>query len=188
MSYALVIGGKAMSKSTLVRQIAHGLAARGLRVAGFMQRTFEEGPGRMAVEVVRIRDGSAVRLGRTVAEPGSAAAVCSFAFEDQGFAEARRWIEADVAGADVLVLDGMGKLELGGGGHRGAIEYALRAGPPVVLAVREDNLVYALDALALDEPVASYGTSEDTAALDRFLDAMGRASAAAKGQGSAPKA
>jgi len=179
MSYALVIGGKAVSKSTLAGQIVRGLAARGLRVAGFTQRTFEEGPGRKAVEVVRIHDGSAVRLGRTSAEPGDAAAVCSFAFEAQGFAEVRRWIEADAAGADVIVLDGMGKLELGGGGHRGAIEYALRAGPPVILAVREDNLVYALDALALDEPVASYGTSEDAGAFDRFLDAVGSAAATA---------
>lgn len=175
MRYALVVGEKSSRKSAVMRRIADGLAARGLRVAGFTQRMFEEGPGRKRVEVVRVGDGRAVPLARTTADPGDAAAICSFAFESPAFEEARRWIEADAAEADVILLDGIGKLELGGGGHRGAIEYALRAGPPVVLALREDNLVYAMDALALEEPLASYGTTEDAAALDRFLNAVGSA-------------
>jgi nucleoside-triphosphatase THEP1 len=183
MSYALVIGEKGRHKSTAMREVAQGLTARGLRVAGFTQRTFEVAPGRKTVEVVRVCDGSAVQIARTSADPGDAAAVCSFAFESPAFEEARRWLEADAAAADVIVLDGMGKLELGGGGHRGTIEYALRAGLPVVLGVREDSLVYALEALALGEPLASYGTTEDAAALDRFLDAIARVTASARGRG-----
>ncbi len=179
MSYALVIGTRATSKSTLASQVVSALSARGWRVAGFTQRTCEEGPGRKTVEVVRIRDQSAVRIGRTAPAPGDAAAVCAFGFEVDGFVEARRWVEADAAGADVLVLDGLGKLELGGGGHRGAIDHALRSGALVVLAVREENLVYALEALGLEEPVASYGASADAAELDRFVDAVGRAVTAA---------
>lgn len=171
MRYALVIGEKGR-KSAAVLQIAVDLALRGLRVAGFAQRTFEEGPGRKAIEVMRLRDGTTLPLARTTADPGCATAVCSFAFDSASFEETGRWIEADVAEADVVVLDGVGKLELAGAGHRAAIEYALRAGPPVILAVREDNLVYAFEAFALEEPLASYGTSEGAAALERFLDAV----------------
>jgi nucleoside-triphosphatase THEP1 len=175
MSYALVIGEKG-TKSTAMREIAEGLAARGLRVAGFTQRIFEEGEGRKFVEVVRLRDGAAIRLARTVADPGSAPAVCSFAFDPAAFEEVRRWMEEDAVGAGVIVLDGLGKVELGGGGHPKTIEHAFRAGPPVVLAVREDNLVYALESFALDEPLASYATaSDDAEALTRFLEAVEQA-------------
>lgn len=181
MSYALVIGEKGSRKSTVVREIAQRLTARGLRVAGFTQRILEEGPGRKTVEVVRVSDGRAALLARTCADPGEAAAVCSFAFEGQAFEEARRWVESDAPDADVIVVDGMGKLELGGGGHRGTIEYALRAGRPVVLGLRDDNLVYAMEALALEEPLASLGTAEDDAALERFVHAVARASERAPG-------
>ena len=175
MSYALVIGEKGSRKSTVMREIAQRLTARGLRVAGFTQRVSEERPGRKTVEVVRVSDGRAVLLARTSADPGEAAAVCSFAFEGQAFEDARRWVESDAPDADVIVVDGMGKLELGGGGHRGTIEYALRAGPPVVLGLRDDNLVYAMEALALEEPLAFLGTAEDDAALERFVHAVARA-------------
>jgi nucleoside-triphosphatase THEP1 len=172
MSYALVIGNKDGRKSIVMREIADALAGRGVRVAGFTQRTSEQGPGRKAVEVVRLRDAASVRLACTTTDPGSAAGVCSFAFDANAFAESRRWIEEDVAGADVIVLDGLGKLELGGGGHRATIEHALRAGPLVVLSVKEDVLVYALEALALEEPIASLATGEGSDALDGFVAAV----------------
>ena len=94
MSYALVIGEKNGRKSAAMREIADALVRRGLRVGGFTQRIFEEGPGRKVVDLVRLRGAMTLRLAHTTTEPGSAAAVCSFAFDAAAFDEARRWIDS----------------------------------------------------------------------------------------------
>ncbi len=170
MSYALVLRERSGREPSAVGAIVEGLARRGLRVAGFTQRTFEDASGRMAVDVVRLRDGQSVPLARMAADAGNGPGVCSFTFDADAFARARGWIDEDLACADVVVLDAVGKLELGGAGHRAAIEHALRAGPPVVLSVREEDLVYAMEALGLGEPLAACATGGGAEALKAFVD------------------
>lgn len=172
MPYALIIGDSGGDRSAMARDVARRLAGRGLRVAGFTQRIREVTEGRKAIEVERLGGGAAIALARTSAAAGPGPAVCSYAFDAAAFEEVRRWVEADAAGAQVLVLDGLGKLELGGGGHRAALELALRAGPPVVLAVRRDQVFYALEALDLDAPLASCAGEDGAAALDQLVEAV----------------
>lgn len=178
MTWALLVAAKGGRRSRLAADVAARLAARGLAVGGFVQRTDEPSPGRKVITARRLRDGREVALGATdPAPPGAAAAgaadasSCALRFDPAGFAAARAWLEEDAA-ADLVVLDALGKLELAGEGHRPALARALALGRPVVLAVRDDQLVYALEALGLDEPAAAYAEGDGEAALDAFLDAV----------------
>jgi nucleoside-triphosphatase THEP1 len=174
MAYALVIGGKGGRRSQAARNVADALVARGLRVGGFTQRATESDGGKKRIDLVHARDGRMVPLARSAA-PGDDAAACSLSFERAAFDEARLWVEHDAPECDVLVLDALGKLELGGEGHRATLAHALASGRVVVLAVRDDQLVYAVEALGLDEPVASYTDGSGAAALDEFVQAVVRA-------------
>jgi nucleoside-triphosphatase THEP1 len=176
MSYALVIGGKGGRRFEAVRSVAAALAARGLRVGGFTQRTVRPETGPASIEMTRLGGGPTLPLARSGAA-GAAAdpASCSFAFDAGAIDQARRWVEEDARVADVVVLDGIGALELGGGGHRSAVEKALAAGVLALLAVRDDQLVYALEALGLAEPVAAFRAGDGPAALAVFVDDLVRA-------------
>lgn len=177
MRYALVVAGRGGKRSRLAQDVAARLAARGLRVGGFVQRTTEGEGGAKSIDLVRVPDGRTVPLARSA--PAGAGGGCALAFDPAGFAEARRWIEVDAAASDLVVVDGIGKLELGGEGHRGAVAHALAAGGLVLLAVRDDQLVYALEALGLGEPVAAYAEGEGEPALAAFVAAVERAARAA---------
>lgn len=172
MTWALVVAAKGGRRSRAAREVADALVARGLRVGGFVQRTDEPAPGRKSLAVVRLRDGLERPLARPAAPAPADGAACSLAFDPAGFAEARAWLEEDAPAADVLVLDALGKLELSGQGHRAALDRALASGPPVVLAVRDDQLVYAVEALGLDEPLAAYADGDGAAARDAFVAAV----------------
>ena len=178
MAYALVIAGKGGKRSLLAREVADAIAGRGLRVGGFTQRMLEPATGVKTIEIVRIRDGRSVTLARSTPDPGGDPSACSFAFDRAALDEASRWIDADAPQADVLVLDGLGKLELGGEGHRATLDRAVASATVVVLAVRDDQLVYALEALGLGEPVAAYTEGEGAAALAAFVDEVVRAARA----------
>jgi nucleoside-triphosphatase THEP1 len=186
MSYAVVVAAKGGRRSWVAREVAEGLAARGLAVGGFTQRTVDGEGGDKTIDLVHARDGRLVPLARTVKQPAPAeGGGCSLAFDAAGFDTARRWVEEDVHRSDVLVLDAIGKLELGGEGHRAAVAAALAGASPVVLAIRDDQLVYALEALGLGEPVAAYTDGEGAAALAEFLDAVARAARKARKVGQA---
>ncbi len=182
IAWALVIAGKGGRRSHVARDVAGALAARGVRVGGFTQRTVESDTGTKTIDLVHVPDGRTAPLARTAPSAAEAAA-CTLAFDRAAFEEARRWIEADAPASDVLVLDGIGKLELGGEGNRAAVAQALATGRLVVLAVRDDQLVYAIEALGLDEPVAAYTDGSGPAALERFVEEV--ASAASRRTGAA---
>jgi nucleoside-triphosphatase THEP1 len=173
-TYALVIAGKGGRRSQAARNVAGALAARGLRVGGFTQRTVESETGAKTIDLVHVRDGRVVPLARPAA-PSADPTTCSLAFEPAAFEEARRWIEEDAESTDVLVVDGLGKLELGGEGHRAAVASALATARLVVLAIRDDQLVYAMEALGLGEPLAAYTDGSGSAALDAFVAEVARA-------------
>jgi nucleoside-triphosphatase THEP1 len=183
MTWALVVAARGGQRSRAAREVADALLASGLRVGGFVQRTDEVGAGAKVLTVVRLRDGLERPLARPAAQVSADGAACSLAFDPAGFAEARAWVDEDVGAAQVLVLDGLGKLELSGEGHRAALDRALGSGAPVVLAVRDDQLVYAVEALGLGDPLASYTDGEGAAAREAFVAAV---VTAARGRPGAP--
>lgn len=173
--WALVVAGRGGRRSVAAREVADALAARGLRVGGFTQRTTEAEGGAKTIDLVRARDGASAPVARSVDRAPLDGGGCSIAFDAGGFEAGLRWIEEDAGASDVLVVDGIGKLELGGGGHRAAVARALAAERPVVLAIRDDQLVYVLEALGLGEPVAAYSDGEGPAALAAFVAEVARA-------------
>jgi len=172
--WAAVVAGKGGRRSRAAREVAEALAARGLRVGGFTQRTIEDDAGAKTIGLMRAAGGAEVPLARSVVPPPGSSG-CSIVFEAAGFEAARRWVAEDAPGSDVVVLDGIGKLELGGEGHRAAVARALADARLVVLAVRDDQLVYVIEALGLEEPVAAYTDGDGPAALDAFVAEVARA-------------
>jgi nucleoside-triphosphatase THEP1 len=176
VSWALVVAARGGKRSRAAREVASALSARGLRVGGFTQRTLDHEDGSKEFELVRAAGGASIPLARAekraaIAEGGG----CSVVFDPAAFEAARRWIDGDAPASDVLVLDGIGKLELAGEGHRAALTGALAAAPLVVLAIRDDQLVYAVEALGLDEPVATYTDGDGPGALAAFVDGVAAA-------------
>lgn len=176
MAFALVIGEKGGSRSEAVREIAEALAARGVKVGGFTQRTLRPAAGASRIEISRVGKAAVRTLARSGAEGGGAdPASCAFVFDAAVLEEVRRWVLEDAADADVVVLDGIGALELGGGGHREAVAHALAAAPVAILSVRHDQLVYALEAFDPGDPLAAYTAGEGPAALAAFAADVARA-------------
>lgn len=176
MTWALVIGAKGGSRFEAVREIAAALAARGVRVGGFTQRTLRPAAGASTIEISRVGGGPSRTLARSGAgADGTDPASCAFAFDPGVLEEVRRWIEEDAAAADAVILDGIGTLELGGGGHRAAVAHALARARVAILSVRHDQLVYALEAFDTGEPLAAFTADEGPAALAAFVDEVARA-------------
>ncbi len=179
--YALVTGGNGGVRSGLMAELAERLAARGLRVGGFVElRRLDARPGETAIELIRVpgRERRALAHHHPAPDPNESGG-CSLVFLPDGFEAASRWLEEDRGRADVVLVDGIGKLELAGEGHRPALSRALAAGDPVVLlSVRDEQLVYALEALGLEEPVAAVsaadGERERAAFVERLAGAVGR--------------
>lgn len=187
MTWALVVAAKGGKRSRAAADIADALRARGVRLGGFVQRMAEPAPGTKEISLVRLRDGRERLLARTTPaaapsptvspaalQPAAAdeASACLIGFDPAGFAEARAWVNEDAATMDLLLLDAIGKLELSGEGHRDAVRRALSSGKPVALAIRDDQLVYAMEAFGLDEPLAAYTDGDGDAARDAFVAAL----------------
>jgi nucleoside-triphosphatase THEP1 len=181
VSWALVVAARGGKRSRVAREVVDALAARGLRVGGFTQRTLDHEDGAKSFELVRAAGGAAIPLARADKRaPAVEGGGCSVVFDAAAFEAARGWVEADAAASDVVVIDGIGKLELAGEGHRAAVTRALAAAPLVVLAVRDDQLVYAVEALGLEEPVAAYTDGEGGGALEAFVGVVAAAARAGR--------
>ena len=177
MGYALVTGSKGGRRSAAMLEVAGRLAARGLRVAGFVQLLRAQDGEREAIELMRLAGGERLALARTGGEPDEATqqGVCTLVFETAGFAHALAWLREDAPGADVLLLDGLGRLELRGQGHRASIDHALATPGLTVLSVRDEHLFETVETLGLGEPVAHLTVEEGPAARDAFVDALAAA-------------
>lgn len=183
--WALIECERSKPKSEFALELARVLAGRGLRVGGFAQPQRLDERGEKGYELVRLSTGERAVLARggTAAQAGEEA-VCDFAFRQGVFDLARRWIEED-AGADVLILDGIGKLEAAGRGHAASLRRALELPPAtrVVLATRPSQLFYVVERFGLGEPIASLGLPAVEAERAAFAGALARAGASQSGQG-----
>ena len=115
-------------------------------------------------------EASSLARRATDARPGEET-FCSFAFDLTAFARARSWIEGDVEGCDVIVIDEVSRLEAAGRGHADAIVDALASGRLVVLSVRADQAFDVLSRFALEEPAAALELARSPS-LDVFVPAL----------------
>ena len=150
--------------SPLVR-IAAALLAERVRVAGFAQEPVEQDAERTGYELRRLESRERRPVARrATAEPADGeCAFCSLYFDENAFAAAREWIREDAGHAEVLLIDGVSKLEAAGRGHAGALREALRHSSLVVLAVRPEQLFAIMERFDLPEPIATLEDTSDEA-------------------------
>ena len=171
--WALILGGKGAGKSSTTKRVAERLNARGVAIGGVFQPALYEDGERVGYVARRV-DGpdSCVLAWRGAApsgtQPETQAAYCSFVFNQDAFASARTWIRAAASEAEVVVIDEVSALEVGGGGHHDAIQEALQGQAIVLLSVRADQLFGVMERFGLDEPVA-YVDAGDESELEAFV-------------------
>jgi nucleoside-triphosphatase THEP1 len=169
--WAPLVGGKGDRAAGVPLAVARALRERGLRVAGFVQEAIVEGESASATasgaSAATSRSSSPARAARraTARRP-----FCSMLFDARGFEAARRWLDEDAPGADVILLDEASKLEVAGRGHHDAIRAALAGPALVVLGVRADQLFGIMERFGLGDPVGSLEPGE--ADPGRFVDEL----------------
>jgi nucleoside-triphosphatase THEP1 len=116
-------------KSLFVERIVGALRCEGFAISGFLQRGVFGADGRkVGHDLVGISSGSCLPLARR-SEPGE-----GWRFEDDAFEAAVGEVRV---GADLVVIDEVGHLELAGKGHAAAVERALSSSAAVLIVVRE---------------------------------------------------
>jgi nucleoside-triphosphatase THEP1 len=178
--WALLSEENGEARANRALAIVEHFAAASVRVAGFVQRKRVDPQGPKRYEVVRLRDHETVALavGGPMARGPAGENICTLAFHDGGFDAARRWLEEDAPGADVLVLDGIGKVEASGRGHAAALDAALRQPDKVVLICARASLLFSVvERFGLEEEtmVAALELPADEAAMDAFVRAISEA-------------
>ena len=126
----LVSGPRFSGKSRFVEQLLPKLREKGLKLTGFFQRgVFDDNNLKTGYNLVSAENGTAVPLARR-AGPGS-----PWEFDETAFERAREMI---TGGADVIIIDEAGPLELSGGGHARTLETALGMKSLILIVVREE--------------------------------------------------
>jgi nucleoside-triphosphatase THEP1 len=126
----LLTGPRFCGKSLFVENLLPVLLENGLSVTGFFQRgVFDGGGDKAGYDLVSVQNAESVPLAHR-ASPNS-----PWEFNEQAFDRAAEMIED---GADVIILDEIGPLELSGGGHAKTLQNALVAQSALVIVVREE--------------------------------------------------
>lgn len=178
--WAIISGSHGAENVACARALLERLRCSGIRIAGILQHKSRNERGDKRYEVIRICDGErAILAVDGVAARGPAEeSFCSMAFHNDAFDAARRWVEEDVVGADLLILDGISKLEVSGKGHSATVERALRREDVIVLlSVRASELSYVVERFALveDDMVAAIELPAGPEAFGAFATAIEQA-------------
>lgn len=171
-TWALVAGDKAHGRADVLAGVVRRLQAEGAVVGGFLQVKATDAEERPTIELVHLGDGSRETLAVSGVSPRGAGeeGYCTFAFRTEAFLRARAWIEGDVGACDAIVLDGIGALEAGSGGHAVALERALAAGRPrlVLLGVQARRMALVLERFYPGDPAAALELPASDGELQAF--------------------
>ena len=176
--WALISGESGEENAACALKVVAHLAASGIRASGFTQRKHIDEEGRRRYELVRLLGGerAVVAVGGVVPKGPAEEAFCSMAFHNEGFDAAGRWLDEDAPAADLLVLDGIGKLEVSGKGHCSTLGAVLHwADKVVLLCAKASQLVYVVERFGLKDKdmVAALELPADDAAFDAFCRSVG---------------
>ena len=175
-SWSAIVGPAKSNKSGYAWRVAQALATRGFRTGGYVQREVRDPEGEtLGWDVERVLDEQRVTLARPSNDPD----ICGYRFQSAGFSAAADWL--GTPNRDLVVMDGIGKLEAAGRGHWPAAKRVVEdpTAPHALLCIRDDCL--RTIALALPDPLAFLevpASERDTAAFVEVLDELLRARAA----------
>lgn len=125
----LFVGPVFSGKSAFLEVLVESLTTSGLTIGGFVQRgVFDEEGRKVGYELVGLSSGTRQRMAWR-GEGGT-----GWRFDEAAFATARNEMRP---GADLVVIDEVGWLELDGRGHAAALARAFECAPVVLLVVRE---------------------------------------------------
>jgi nucleoside-triphosphatase THEP1 len=147
-NWTAVVGAAGSNKYEFVKLLSQRLRASGLSVAGFAQPLARAADGTpFGWDIENLATGE--RL--TLARPSSEGHVCNYAFEPGAFEAAALWLDEP---SDVVIADGVGKLEAAGSGHWAAVSRVIArpSGPLLVIGIRDTCLTTI--ALSLPDPQA----------------------------------
>ena len=138
-------------KTTFLERCLPRWKARGLSLSGFLSPAVTDGDGERGYDLLEIKDGRRQPYLRRGREP-EGVRIGPFAFVPAALERARSIIRGADA-RDLLVVDEVGPLELGGGGLWPALGQTIgRPDSKILLVVREDILKEVAAALAPVEP------------------------------------
>ena len=137
----LLTGPTHSGKTTAAAALAQRARTAGMRVAGILAEGVRRGGVLVGFDAVDIATGrrAALAYRRNNSSPGQQH-VGEFVFLDDGLALGTEALSPPaVSGADLVIVDEFGPLELGGGGWRGATDELLasQAAAAVLLVVRD---------------------------------------------------
>jgi len=140
--------------------VAH-LKAAGICTAGFFQHKSTNAHGQKRYELVRLHGDERALLAveGLAAKKENEEPFCSIVFHNDSFATACRWVEEDAHTAELLLVGGIGKLEVFDKGHSKLLEHLLKKDAALLLlCVRASQLSYVMERFVLPE--------------DRLVDAL----------------
>lgn len=163
--------------ASLALSVIGRLDSSGVRTAGFVQRKSrnERGEKRYDLERLHSPDRAVLAIDGVAAKGPNEEFFCSMAVHNDGFVAAGRWIEEDAAGADVLLIDEISKLETAGKGHAATFQRVLQRDDALVLfCVRASELFYVLERFALPDEtmVAAIELPATDEVVGGFVDAL----------------
>ncbi|MFH1467962.1 MAG: nucleoside-triphosphatase [Pseudomonadota bacterium] len=115
----LIVSAPGRGKTTAVDRLAGALRVRGLTVGGILQRPLEGLGRRAGYDLVDIATEETLPFARR--RPTVGGGHGAFAFDEAGWPWAAARIQAARRGADVLLVDEIGRLEAAGSGHLPAL-------------------------------------------------------------------
>lgn len=152
--WALLLTPRDQRKHDEIFTIASALVAAGRRIAGFAQRRAPEGGCIYELHCLGHAE-PAVSIGRRGHTPGPGEELfCNCVFRPDAFVTARGWLERDLPGCDLALIDELSKYEATGGGHVPAVSLALARAPLTLLSIRADLLATFVERFELGEPIA----------------------------------
>jgi len=142
----ILCGGIGEGKTSAATHLVEALRAQGVAAGGILAPRVVDGGTTVAYQVLDVASGKRQLL-LDSRPPG--VAVGRFYLRSEGVRFARGAIDRAVASRRLVVIDEVGRLELGGGGHAAALRAARAAGAPLVLTVRTPFVARVVERFAL---------------------------------------
>jgi len=137
----LLTGPTGSGKTTLATALVEYLREQGVTVAGILAPGLLHEGRRTGFDIVDLATGERAPLAREQHEGGASHVRWSrFAFSAEGLALGNRALAVNAAGAELVVVDEVGPLELAGSGWAPALDALADSPAGLVLVVRESVL------------------------------------------------